>query len=127
VSWNPCRPLDSHEIFDRSGTNPFVHHGRHFGRTIHALCNVQALLTNGILRMGELADQPDESFTIEYVARSHYNVISDYWSRERREHRVFRLLLHMIPGLEDRIMEGSEDEIVLIAELVRTEGIFFHL
>jgi hypothetical protein len=34
---------------------------------IHALCNVQTLLTNGLLRMGELADQSDESFTAEYM------------------------------------------------------------
>jgi hypothetical protein len=31
------------------------------------MANVQVLLTNGILRMGELADQPDESFTAEFV------------------------------------------------------------
>lgn len=47
-------------------TDPLVHHGRHFGRTIHALCSINALLTNGLLRMGELVDEPDESFTAEY-------------------------------------------------------------
>jgi hypothetical protein len=31
------------------------------------MANVQVLVTNGILRMGKLADQPDESFTAEYV------------------------------------------------------------
>jgi hypothetical protein len=36
--------------------DPLVHHGRHFGRTVHAMCNVQALVTNGILKMGELGD-----------------------------------------------------------------------
>jgi hypothetical protein len=46
-------------------SDPLVHHGRHFGRTLHAMTNVQILLTNGILRMGELADQPDEVFTAE--------------------------------------------------------------
>jgi hypothetical protein len=45
--------------------DPLVHHGRHFGRTLHAMANVQVLLTNGILRVGELADQPDEAFTAE--------------------------------------------------------------
>jgi hypothetical protein len=40
--------------------------GRHFGRTIHALCTVSALLNNGILRMGELAEQAEEAFTHEY-------------------------------------------------------------
>lgn len=45
--------------------NPLIHFGRHFGRTIHALCNVNVLITNGLLRLGELADEPEDSFTIE--------------------------------------------------------------
>jgi hypothetical protein len=48
-------------------SDPLVSHGRHFGRTVHALCSVQALLTNGLLRMGELADEPEEAFTLESV------------------------------------------------------------
>ena len=48
-------------------TDPLVHHGRHFGRTVHALCNISALLTNGLLRLGEQAGEPEESFTYEYV------------------------------------------------------------
>jgi hypothetical protein len=48
-------------------TDPLVSHGRHFGQTVHALCNVKAILTNGLLRTGELADEPEESFTSEYV------------------------------------------------------------
>lgn len=47
------------------GTDPLVHYGRHFGRTIHALCSVSALLTNGLLRMGELEEQPADTFTHE--------------------------------------------------------------
>jgi hypothetical protein len=31
------------------------------------MTNIQVLLTNGILRMGELADEPEESFTAEWV------------------------------------------------------------
>jgi hypothetical protein len=34
---------------------------------VHALCNVYALITNGLLRDGERADDPAESFTAEYV------------------------------------------------------------
>lgn len=45
--------------------DPLVSYGRHFGRTVHALTNVKALITNGILRMGDLAEQPEESFTAE--------------------------------------------------------------
>jgi len=85
------------------GTDPLVHHGRHFGRTVHVMCSVNALINNGILRMGELRDQPEETFTHE----------------ERREHRVFQQLLQIIPGLEDRIMEGSDEEVTHIAELIQ--------
>ena len=46
-------------------TDPLVHHGRHFGQTIHALCRIHTLLTNGILREVELVDQPEESFSTE--------------------------------------------------------------
>jgi len=38
--------------------------------------------------------------------------------RERREHRVFQLLLQMIPGLEERLVEGSEENVIHVAELV---------
>jgi len=85
------------------GTDPLVHHGRHFGRTVHALCTVSALLNNGILRMGELLDQPEDTFTHE----------------ERREHRIFKILLQMIPGLEERLMEGSNEDVVHVAELIQ--------
>ncbi|KIM76841.1 hypothetical protein PILCRDRAFT_77388 [Piloderma croceum F 1598] len=84
-------------------SDPLVHHGRHFGRTIHALCSLGSLLTNGILRMGELSDRPEESFTHE----------------ERKEHRVFERLLQMVPGLEKRLMEGSEEDVAHIAELLQ--------
>jgi hypothetical protein len=46
-------------------TDPLISHGRHFGRTVHALCNVKALITNGLLHMGELAQEPEEAFTLE--------------------------------------------------------------
>lgn len=52
-------------------SSPLVHFGRHFGRTIHALCNVNALLTNGLLRLGTLADEDEESFTVECVVFCH--------------------------------------------------------
>lgn len=84
-------------------SDPLISHGRHFGRTVHALCNVQALLTNGLLRMGELADQPEETFTAE----------------ERREHRVFETLLQMVPGLQERLLEGGDDDVVIIAEMLQ--------
>jgi hypothetical protein len=48
-------------------SDPLVHYGRHFGRTVHALCSVKSLITNGLLRVGELAHEPDDSFTWECV------------------------------------------------------------
>jgi hypothetical protein len=46
-------------------TDPLVHHGRHFGRTVHALCSLHALITSGLLRDGERSEDPEESFTTE--------------------------------------------------------------
>ena len=51
----------------RCVSDPLVHHGWHFGWTVHALCSVYALLTNGLLRDGEQSDEPEDSFTAEYV------------------------------------------------------------
>ncbi|KJA12894.1 hypothetical protein HYPSUDRAFT_107432, partial [Hypholoma sublateritium FD-334 SS-4] len=85
-------------------TDPLVHHGRHFGRTIHALCNVHALVNNGIIRMGERSEEPEEMFT----------------AQEHREHRVFLSLLKSVPGLEERIMtSSSEEEVHGIAALLQ--------
>jgi hypothetical protein len=39
-------------------------------------------------------------------------------TRERREHRIFQLLLQMVPGLEERLVEGSEENVLHVAELV---------
>ncbi|KAG2752866.1 hypothetical protein P692DRAFT_201838181 [Suillus brevipes Sb2] len=102
------QPVDALQLGPRkrpSAADPLVHYGHHFGRTIHALCNFQALLTNGILRMGELAEIPEENFTAE----------------ERREHRVFQELLKSVAGLEERLMQGGDEEVDVVAELL-TKG-----
>lgn len=52
-------------VRESCGTDPLVHHGRHFGRTVHALCNVSSLLHNGFLRIIELAEASEDSFTEE--------------------------------------------------------------
>ena len=51
----------------RCASDPLVHHGRHFGRTVHAMCNVQALITNGIVRLAEADNIPEEDMTTEYA------------------------------------------------------------
>ena len=52
-------------FFNSCVTDPLIGHGRHFGRTVHALCNLKTLITNGLLRRVELADEPEETFTHE--------------------------------------------------------------
>ncbi|KIK34358.1 hypothetical protein CY34DRAFT_98146 [Suillus luteus UH-Slu-Lm8-n1] len=102
-------PVDALQLSPRkrpAATDPLVHYGCHFGRTVHALCNFQALLTNGILRMGELAEIPEENFTAE----------------ERREHRIFQDLLKSVVGLEERLMHGGDDEVDVVAELASASG-----
>ncbi|THH09854.1 hypothetical protein EW146_g8559 [Bondarzewia mesenterica] len=58
---------------------------------------------NRILRLSELAEEPEETFT----------------SEQRREHCIFQTLLQMVLRLEERLMEGSDEDIVGIAELIQ--------
>jgi hypothetical protein len=104
-------------------SDPLVHYGRHFGRTVHAMCNVQALVTNGILRMGDDADVPEEMLTSEYTP-FHYNysvtaLTQQLMFRCRREGRVFQRLVRIVPHLADRLMECSTDEAMAMADLAR--------
>ncbi|KAG2750658.1 hypothetical protein P692DRAFT_20729385 [Suillus brevipes Sb2] len=85
-----------------STSDPLVSHGRHFGRTVFALCNYPSLLTNGILRLEQMEDTPLEDFS----------------SEERREHRVFEQLLDSYPGLLERLKNGSEEDILHVGELI---------
>ena len=50
----------------RTSQDPLVHHGRHFGRAVHAFCNVQTLLLNGLQAMSD--DGPEEILTTAYVS-----------------------------------------------------------
>jgi mannose/fructose-specific phosphotransferase system component IIA len=47
--------------------------------------------------------------------------------RERREHRVFTKLLQMFPGMEERIMSSSEEEVTFIVDLVGAPTSTVHL
>ncbi|KAG1861371.1 hypothetical protein C8R48DRAFT_748358 [Suillus tomentosus] len=85
-----------------STSDPLISHGRHFGRTVFALCNYPSLLTNGILRLEQMEDTPLEDLSAD----------------ERREHRVFEQLLDSYPGLLERLQNGSEEEILHVGELI---------
>ncbi|KAF8224596.1 hypothetical protein L208DRAFT_1310503, partial [Tricholoma matsutake] len=72
----------------------------HFGRAVHVMCSIQALLTNGILHMGEEGEVVEESLTPQ-------------------QHRVFQQLLHMVPHLLECLMEASNEECMAVAELIQ--------
>ncbi|RDB14922.1 hypothetical protein Hypma_016219 [Hypsizygus marmoreus] len=82
-------------------SDPLTHRGRHFGRAVHAFSNFRSLLTNGLLY---LADRP----TPEELS-----------AEERREFRVFSELLKMCIGLEERLTNAKEDEVILLADLLQ--------
>ncbi|TEB31483.1 hypothetical protein FA13DRAFT_1629042, partial [Coprinellus micaceus] len=81
-------------------SDPLVHHGRHFGRTVFAFSNMQALLLAGLV-MDE--DQAPET------------------QQERQEHRAFRCLLRLVPGLQERLgLEDTDaDTVIAIANLLQ--------
>ncbi|KAG1829676.1 hypothetical protein EV424DRAFT_1470688 [Suillus variegatus] len=85
-----------------TSSNPLVLHGRHFGRTVFALCNYPSLLTGGILWLEELQD----------------SLIEDYPADVRQEHRVFMELVDSYPGLLERLTAGKEEDIIHVRELM---------
>jgi hypothetical protein len=69
--------------------------------------------------MGEWAGRPEETFTLECVCDIKHEISFLELCREGREHRVFDALLQMVPGLEQRLVQSSDDDdVVRIAELV---------
>ena len=59
-------PLLISEVLIRHTSNPLVHHGCHFGQTVHVMCSVQALLMNGIIQMSQGEEVVEESLTPGY-------------------------------------------------------------
>ena len=80
-----------------------VHHGRHFGRSVHAMCNVRALITNGLVRMAESEGEvQEETLTFEFVlilSSLYFSLCTMLEYRARGEHRVFQKLLQMNASL----------------------------
>ena len=85
------------------------------------MCNVQTLITNGILRLCDDVDIPEESLTYEYVPLIEFGYVALTAIRHRRrtEHRIFQQLLKSVPHLMERLMECSNEESMQIADLVR--------
>ena len=118
---HPYRNLQIHNVpvvtFSRA-SDPLVHHGRHFGRTVHAMCNVQALVTAGILRMADDGEVAEESLTPECVTIILVHFSTKHKCRARKEYRVFEKLLRLVPNLTEHLVEASEEESMIMADLV---------
>lgn len=51
-------------MFNSAISDPLVHHGRHFGRTIHAFCQVYTLITNGLIREMDILEPNEALFPL---------------------------------------------------------------
>ncbi|KAH6901543.1 hypothetical protein BKA70DRAFT_1229712 [Coprinopsis sp. MPI-PUGE-AT-0042] len=89
-------------------TDPLVHHGRHFGRAIQAFCRVQTLIKNGLSR----------SIQLRYGRIQEDDLTTRMYS-EKREQRIYEQMLALSPGLEERLCNGSEQDIFHVAELIQ--------
>lgn len=71
--------IDTYELtfWFSHATDPLLHYGRHFGRTVHALCTVSSILTNGVLRITDDDDRADEEYPPEYDAFSWSENVDD--------------------------------------------------
>jgi hypothetical protein len=108
--------------------DPLVHHGRHFGRSVHAMCNVRALITNGLVRMAESEGEvQEETLTFEFVlilSCLDFYLCTMLEHRARGEHRAFKKLLELVPRLTERLLEASDEESMMMADLVRLRANF---
>jgi hypothetical protein len=70
--------------------------------------------------IGELEGEPEEALSLELVVSFVMQRLTHACSREKREHRVFLALLMIVPGLQERLTEESNEGIMHIADLVCT-------
>ncbi|KAG2021056.1 hypothetical protein CC2G_006322 [Coprinopsis cinerea AmutBmut pab1-1] len=76
-------------------SDKLVHHGRHFCRTIYAFSNIHAVITHG-LAVDNSGTRPETQ-------------------QQRRAHRVYRKLLNLVPGFEDRLATADDEDLNTIA------------
>ncbi|KAF8074612.1 hypothetical protein FPV67DRAFT_1408440 [Lyophyllum atratum] len=86
-----------------TSADPLVGHGRHFGRTVHALCRIHTLINNGMKHEVDYNKNPEHPFSIQ----------------EQREYLVYRQLLQIVPGFEERLYDGSPEEIQHLADMIQ--------
>jgi hypothetical protein len=73
--------------------------------------------------MAILTNQPYENFTAEFVTSLPFIISTLFFGREQREHRIFQELMRVVPGLEGRLAEASEEDVGMLAELVSYQPI----
>ncbi|KAJ3518520.1 hypothetical protein NMY22_g13631 [Coprinellus aureogranulatus] len=100
LSWAPPRK----QYWGRARQDPLVGHGRHFGRAMRTFCRVHTLLSNGLstamqLELGRITEQ-------------------DLNPSELSEHRLYRDLLSIVPGLEERLNTGPEQDLNYVADMI---------
>ncbi|KAH6891551.1 hypothetical protein BKA70DRAFT_1119957, partial [Coprinopsis sp. MPI-PUGE-AT-0042] len=88
--------------FYRACTDPLVHIGRHFGRTVQGFCRIPALLKQGLA----LAIQLDDEELLE---------------EELPKFQIYKQLLMLLSKLEERLCMGSEEDLYHIASMI-TKG-----
>jgi hypothetical protein len=84
------------------------------------MCSVQALITNSLLCMTD-GEVQEETLTFEFVSIFgcfYFRSRITYKHRARKEHRAFQKLLQMVPRLTERLMEASDEESMMVADLV---------
>ena len=81
-----CHGATRNWLCYRTSQDPLIHHSWHFGRAIHAFCNMQTLLTSSIVLMLEDIDINDESLTAmwAFIGQLHEIV---YWCMQQTENR----------------------------------------
>ncbi|KAH6907335.1 hypothetical protein BKA70DRAFT_1104843 [Coprinopsis sp. MPI-PUGE-AT-0042] len=102
MGWNHRPPADL--SFNRTRTDPLVHTGRHFGRTVQAFCRVHALIKQGLaLAVSLETDEMSEEEMHE----------DDY-----REYQIYKQLLKLSSKLEERLYTGSEQDVFHIGDMI---------
>ncbi|KAG6905503.1 hypothetical protein DXG01_002333 [Tephrocybe rancida] len=91
-------------------TDPLTHSGRHFSRAVYCFADVRSLITQGFKRTTEL--EREES-------RLRASVLERWTATERQEFAVYKSLLDICEGLEERLSEcESPEQIQLLADLI---------
>ncbi|KAG6913568.1 hypothetical protein DXG01_005874 [Tephrocybe rancida] len=93
--------------------DPLTHAGRHFGRTVYAFGDVRQLVAQGLNRTVEIEKMESQGVS-EAV------VVENWTARERREFAIYKTLLDMCKGLEERLLESEVvEDLQAIADLVQ--------